>query len=344
MSFTFKSINLIIILILIGALLYTAPNLLTNNTAILNWEKIGETDVADFPAYRPIFFFDKKNGVGLIGTAINATEDGGRTWRSSFYFKNKWLSALVFTSPETGWAVGQEWTNEKRTRPVVLRTNDQAIHWEEISFEAKSLKRVNENFSSFDDICFEKNGKAWLVGEGKIIEAEFHEKNLTVLNLFETNEKLYHIFCGDSGRIWAVGMNGAVAYYDQNQWHYQKLGDEKLFSKIIANGDYLWLMGGFLPKRGESFGKAILLRSKDRGLTWEDKTPPSSGGLTDLHFEDNKGWIVGVQGVIYSTINSGETWTKEQSPTQNRLFNIFFLDSKNGWISGDKGTILKYEN
>ena len=347
MSLRFKTIVFLGVLLLIFSLLYLAPNRLTNSLQVYSWKKISERlDVYDAPTYGSIFFFDENNGVALTIASMESTKDGGKTWKTSSDFNNKAISSLVFTNPDI-WVVGEELTseNEKRNKPIILKTNDKGIHWENQVFDASSLKQVNEKFSNFKSMCFDKNGKSWLVGDGGIIEAKFHENRVSVLNIFETKEKLYRVFCEDSGRIWAVGGNGVITYYDKNQWNYQKLGDDKSFTKIMVNSDYIWLTGSSISISNESrkvVVKGILLRSKDKGLTWEDKTPALADGLVDIYFENNTGWVVGLKGGIYSTVDGGDSWIKQISPTQNNLVSIFFCNSENGWISGDKGTILKF--
>ena len=87
----------------------------------------------------------------------------------------------------------------------------------------------------------------------------------------------------------------------------------------------------------------ILLRSRDKGRTWEDKTPKSAPLLKDLVLRDGRGWLVGAGGAIYLSMDNGESWIKLETPTQNDLQEIFFLDSRHGWIVGDKATVLRLE-
>ncbi|MDD3321186.1 MAG: YCF48-related protein [Paludibacter sp.] len=47
---------------------------------------------------------------------------------------------------------------------------------------------------------------------------------------------------------------------------------------------------------------------------------------------------------ILKTTNGGDSWTPTQVPFQYSVFNVFFWDENNGWISGDYGQIAHYSN
>ncbi|HRP91453.1 MAG TPA: YCF48-related protein [Ignavibacteriaceae bacterium] len=56
------------------------------------------------------------------------------------------------------------------------------------------------------------------------------------------------------------------------------------------------------------------------------------------------GFIVGYNGLVFKTSNSGETWNDVNSGTDKWLNSIFFTNEGNGWIVGSDGVILKYLN
>lgn len=80
--------------------------------------------------------------------------------------------------------------------------------------------------------------------------------------------------------------------------------------------------------------------------SWEIQYPSSLiNDLNSIFFiNDNEAWIVGSNGLILHTIDSGSSWKQVNSGTQNSLLSIYFVDSKNGWISGSKGIILNTSN
>ena len=347
MSLKFKTIGLVSILLFILSWFYLVPNRLTmtDNLRLTEtlrmdkWEMVSDmSGIFDYPAYTDVFFFDVNNGVTLLsGVGGERTKDGGKTWENISDFDNIGTSSLIFINSEI-WVVGANIAN-KKDRPVILKSNDKGEHWKRQNFDLKSLKQVNKEFSYFDDICFDKNGKSWIVGDGGILEAKFENNKFKISRIFETKEKLYHLLCEDSGKIWAYGDNGVIAYYNQLQWNYQKMGEDKVFTKMLIATDSMWLVGS-----SRKTSQRFLLKSKDNGLTWEDKTPTSADGVTDIYLEKNVGWVIGFNGNIFKTLDGGETWEKEQSPTEKGLLSIFFLNSENGWIVGDSGIVLRYKN
>jgi len=50
---------------------------------------------------------------------------------------------------------------------------------------------------------------------------------------------------------------------------------------------------------------------------------------------------VGQNGVILSTIDSGDHWHLQESGTTRYLKSVYFIDEHTGWIVGDGGLILK---
>jgi photosystem II stability/assembly factor-like uncharacterized protein len=72
----------------------------------------------------------------------------------------------------------------------------------------------------------------------------------------------------------------------------------------------------------------------------------------DIFFiNPNIGFVVGYNGDIYKTIDSGKTWEKKNSGTTLHLFSVFFLDENVGFVSSqamggcldadcDKGSVL----
>ncbi len=58
----------------------------------------------------------------------------------------------------------------------------------------------------------------------------------------------------------------------------------------------------------------------------------------------NTGYIVGDNGVILKTGDSGTTWITLTSGTNTRLYAVCFIDAMTGYIAGDAGIILKTED
>lgn len=70
---------------------------------------------------------------------------------------------------------------------------------------------------------------------------------------------------------------------------------------------------------------------------------PKSHGLPyDVFKLDDLLWLVGSGGQIHMSKDHGDSWETVASPTHADLLSVYFLDKRNGWISGDRGSVLFY--
>lgn len=75
---------------------------------------------------------------------------------------------------------------------------------------------------------------------------------------------------------------------------------------------------------------------------WKLQNSPTNEALFDVFFIDKmKGWVVGNNGIVLRTTDSGNTWINQESGTQERLRSVFFVDSLNGFAVGSGGKIIK---
>jgi hypothetical protein len=54
--------------------------------------------------------------------------------------------------------------------------------------------------------------------------------------------------------------------------------------------------------------------------------------------------VVGQNGTVLKTTDSGINWTTQTSGTTNTLFDVHFVDANNGWAIGARNTIIKTTN
>lgn len=320
-----------------------------------------EVKKADAIPFFSVTFFDSLNGIGITSLSVEKTSNGGKTWETTFQNVEMGLYSLNFPNQQNGWIVGTESkiipsenngensvAGPKNSKPLILKTEDRGLNWQKVNIDEESLVKGEKRFSAFFDVCFDKSGKIWLVGDGGVIEGAIDNQTLKVLNVFPTEVILHGVSCNQSGEIWAVGDDGIVLHYQNGNWNRQSIGIDTFFNRVKIVGNEIWIVGASRPKlvqpNEEIHIKGVLFRSRDNGQTWEEKTPASADGLSDIYLNGKRGWLVGMKGGIYSTNDGGNSWVKEKSPTENDLLNIFFLDSNNGWISGDKTTILEYQN
>lgn len=68
---------------------------------------------------------------------------------------------------------------------------------------------------------------------------------------------------------------------------------------------------------------------------WIKQTSSVTSTLNKVYFaNDQKGWIVGRDGIILHTLDGGNNWTIQISNTSYDLNNLFFTSSETGWVVG----------
>jgi photosystem II stability/assembly factor-like uncharacterized protein len=55
--------------------------------------------------------------------------------------------------------------------------------------------------------------------------------------------------------------------------------------------------------------------------------------------DDDWGCVVGMDGTILQSADSGKSWKPYESPVQTALYNVI-INGQNGWAVGDEGVIL----
>lgn len=306
------------------------------------WEVLTQSPITStIPISPDVVFFDENNGLAADSVHIIRSVDGGKTWDVIYSLKRKAVQALVFSGDNIGWVVGGGFGSDKENKPFVLSSKDRGVSWQQVTWGKNDLERIEQKFTRFNDICFSSTGKSWIVGDAGIVETLVDGQNLKVVSLFPTPEALYSVSCSNEGGVWGVGERGAV-YHFQQGWDRKQIDKTFRFSKVKLIGNDIWLLGYKTSPNSHGIS-GVLLRSRDNGMSWEDKSPEKIRFFSDIYLNKGDGWLVGSEGSIYYSSTDGDSWEKLDSPTKNNLESIYFLDAKNIWISGTNQTILKFK-
>ena len=77
---------------------------------------------------------------------------------------------------------------------------------------------------------------------------------------------------------------------------------------------------------------------------------PLSGSFSSLNpanisfSVEDKVWIVGDNGVVIHSKNSGSKWDVVELDTRSKLNSVFYIEDRVGWFVGDNGTIIKNDS
>ena len=102
----------------------------------------------------------------------------------------------------------------------------------------------------------------------------------------------------------------------------------------------------FLDSKSASIVGAdgLIMKTKDSGNNWTVVSVPTTNQLTGHDFSNNTGIAVGENGMALVTIDAGNSWSVSPSGTLNNLNDILSLNT-DIWIAcGDNGTIIKTNN
>jgi photosystem II stability/assembly factor-like uncharacterized protein len=132
---------------------------------------------------------------------------------------------------------------------------------------------------------------------------------------------------GGIGQIWISKDDGKTfSFSNTGNFGFQEDMYVSLDKILIASIDDQ----GIFPQKGK------ITISKNFGNTWKFIDFPGwMWGVT--MYSNLEGWVCGDGGKTYRTLDGGETWKSRNCgmDTVDRVDDIYFVDSKNGWAVGD---------
>ncbi|MEW6607256.1 MAG: PQQ-binding-like beta-propeller repeat protein [bacterium] len=168
---------------------------------------------------------------------------------------------------------------------------------------------------------------------------------------------------------WEVDWDGdglidlVIGDREGNVWFYRNTGSE--FNPIFTTGEQIEDPNGpidvgdyatpFVIDYDNDSYYDLIVGNKNGTIVRYPMTdsPPYVGPPEIISFSNNTlrsvyfvtpetGWIVGDNGVIFQTIDGGNTWLPQQSPTNQNINSVHFLSQNEGWAVGNNSTILHY--
>jgi photosystem II stability/assembly factor-like uncharacterized protein len=279
--------------------------------------------------------------VGQLGTIIR-TEDGGETWEvqpgperiAAFH-----LLGVHAVDTETAWAVGVWGTR--------ISTDDGGATWIDHSvpvthdhptfvwLSTEDQERIRNGESVYEDIalssvfCLSRpSEKCWIVGEfGTILDSANLGKTWARREVAgevraETigpdndrtamqNPYLFTVRFADDRSGLISGLGGVILRSTDGglSWHRASTGSRRAVFSVASAADRSVAIGE----------KGLALFSIDGGETWKelsgDRFPAIFGFMRDLDFDRSRsvGYIVGQEGMILRSDDSGRSWTRVPS-------------------------------
>ena len=247
--------------------------------------------------------------------ALLASDDGGKTWQE--VGNQTWLSDIHFTSPSTGWALGNQ---------GLVRTTDGGRTWKVVRQTAQG-KFVNNLTVLGDDVVVLQEGDG-------------------------SNSTQQIVKSTDAGATWtnvgdAIPTLLTLRYF--NEAHAVRADWDQTF-QWSEDGGATWTAATVPAFAGRNlpvfdfvdattgwFAGSKVLRTSDGGVSWQ---AVSDLQLDSLEFvSPTEGWAsetIHQAGpwptAILHTVNGGATWTEQVRRQGSDIARIKFVDRLNGWV------------
>jgi photosystem II stability/assembly factor-like uncharacterized protein len=214
------------------------------------------------------------------------------------------FSSVFFTSPDTGYVVGEGGLYETANAGTTL--------WKSVDSINSPVGKIPTPVTATSIFFANPDSGVVVTSEGKYWRTTNKGKTWTEIWLSNLPNwlyiKLYSVFFTDAHIGYAVGGNTGAVY----------------------NGDTL------LP-----FLETII-KTADGGNTWTSLTGSKKNVLRSVYFTSaTSGYAVGDTGLIIKTTNGGTSWSVLNSGTTQQLLGVSFTSANNGFACGTGGTLLK---
>ncbi|NNG27095.1 MAG: T9SS type A sorting domain-containing protein [Ignavibacteriaceae bacterium] len=286
---------------------------------------------------RNLCFLDAQTGwaAGEDGTIIH-TSNGGDSWVVQNSTVQTFIVDVFFINETLGWAITFRDTFPFGT--IILETTNGGDNW--IADDYPDGNAFMNTVFFFDSL----NG--WIGGtyiagttDGGATwdKADVDSSIISSLPVYGFNfyNRQFGYACG--GYLDLAGVIWRTTDYGEN-WSATGVSPDQVFDLYIL--DSLNTIG--LSGDPEGFFGTGNISTTDAGANWTYDEMTLSGLSFTIDFRtETEGWSAsGYKFLI--TSDSGDTWEDKETPDSAIIFDLTFIDSRNGFAVGENGAILKY--
>lgn len=280
-----------------------------------------------------VAFLDSEHGwlVGKNATLLE-TLDGGDTWETrtlDLGDSQLYTFLAVSFAGQEGWIVGQP--------SILLHTTDAGKSWSRIPLSEKLPG------SPYAITALGKQSAELTTDVGAIYQTKDGGKNWQAM-VQEAVGVSRNIARSEDGKYVAVSSRGS--FYStwepgQQAWQpHNRNSSRRLQNMGFGKDGRLWLLAR---------GGIVQFSAPGAVEEWDEPTSPefsTSWGLLDLAYRTPEEiWVSGGSGNLLVSFDGGATWQKDREVENvpSNLYRIVFIKPDQGFVLGQRGTLLKYQ-
>lgn len=246
-----------------------------------------------------------------------------------------WSSVWSFSTTGAGWKTTNV-TGFNRSICLIGKQRGWIVGWSGIfatTDGGSTWKTQAGGTGLLESVSFVDSLTGWCVGGSNTILKTTNGGSLWESQASGTVAEFRGVSMSDANNGWAVAektilrtTNGGVTWTAQTAPVQQ----------------FIYGVRALSSTKGIVFGGSLVLRTTDGGATWTSSSLPAYGFLQGAFFHDeNTGWVVGADGVMFKTTNGGVQWSIVSTGTTEWITSIHFVGSQSGWAVGWNGLVLR---
>jgi len=286
---------------------------------------------------RRLTFVDSLTGwtAGESGIIIRTT-DGGNNWEVQNSTVQSFITDIFFVNKNIGWATTLRDTFPFNT--VILKTTNGGNDW--------IAKDFQDNTAFMRTVFFFDSLTGFLGGtyiaytnDGGIswTEATVDSSIFSSFPVFEFNfySRQFGYACG--GKLDLRGIIWRTTNYGLN-WTAQDISLDEIFDVFIFDSLNTITLSG----DPEGLYAIAKISTADAGLNWKSVDLSFFGLSFTIDFRTyNEGWSASGYKFLF-TSDRGETWSEVETPDSAVIYDLQFVNARNGYAVGQDGIILKF--
>lgn len=288
--------------------------------------------------FRCLTFVDSLTGwvAGENGSIIRTT-DGGNNWEVQNSTVQSFITDIFFINNTIGWA-----TTITDTFPfitIILKTTTGGNNWIDEDYQdSNAFMRTIFFFDSLNGFI----GGSYIAhtsdGGTSWTRANIDSNMISGFPIYEFNfyNRQFGYACG--GRIDIAGVIWRTTDYGLN-WTAQGISPDEIFDVSIFDS----LNAITLSGDPEGFFGVAKLKTTNAGVTWNYEELLFSGLSFTIDFRTyNEGWSASGYKFLF-TSDRGENWSEVETPDSSIIYDLQFVNARNGYAVGQDGVILKLD-